>query len=468
MTKPTTPAQTTLLRDLLVCVALAAIYFVGGKLGLRLASINPSATAVWAPTGIALAAFLLLGNRFWPGIFLGAFLTNVTTAGSLITSVCIAGGNTLEGLLGSYLVNRFAGGSQMLDRARDVFRFTLLAGLVSTTVSPTIGVTSLVVAGFAAWTSYWAIWLTWWLGDTVGALVVAPAILAWSKGGRITMKRQKALEGAALLLYLFLTGHVVFGTYFALDVKSYPLDFLCVPFLIWAAVRFGPRKSTAAVLVLSAVATWGTLSGGGPFVRDTQNESLLLLQAFMGVMSVMTLTLAAVVAERRQAEQKVTMLATTDPLTGLANYRKLTDDLEREIQRSDRTGRPFSLLLLDVDSLKQINDTHGHPAGSRALCRVAATLRLFSRTIDTAARYGGDEFALILPEARATMARDVGKRICERLRSDPERPAVGVSVGCAEYPRNGTTFNELLRIADGAMYTMKGNQRLNTAVTPHR
>ena len=132
MTKPTTPAQTTLLRDLLICLALAAIYFVGGKLGLRLASINPSATAVWAPTGIALAAFLLLGNRFWPGIFLGAFLTNVTTAGSLITSVCIAGGNTLEGLLGSYLVNRFAGGGQMLDRARDVFRFTLFAGLVNT------------------------------------------------------------------------------------------------------------------------------------------------------------------------------------------------------------------------------------------------------------------------------------------------------------------------------------------------
>lgn len=459
MTPPTTAWQLRPSRELLICIALASAYFITAKLGLRLASINPSATAVWAPTGIALAAFLTLGNRGWPGIFLGAFLANAATAGSLITSVCIAGGNTLEGLLGAYLVNRFAGGSQMLDRTRDVFRFTLLAGLVSTTVSPTIGVTSLALNGFAEWSSYWEIWRTWWLGDAVGALVVAPLILAWSKGGRITMTKQKALEGAALLLYLFLVGHVVFGAFFTLDVKRYPLDFLCVPFLIWAAVRFGPKKSTAAVLVLSAVATWGTLNGSGPFARETRHESLLLLQAFMGVMSVMTLTLAAVVAERKQAEQKVTLLATTDALTGLANYRKLTDDLEREIQRSDRSGRPFSLLLLDVDGLKQINDTHGHLAGSRALCRVAAALRMFSRTIDTAARYGGDEFALILPEARATMAREVGRRICDRLAADAEKPAVSVSLGYAEYPDNGTTFHELLRTADAAMYTMKGEQR---------
>src|SRR5437773_1202648 len=125
-----------------VILGLAALYFLAGKLGLLLAFVHASATAVWAPTGIALAAFLVLGYRVWPGIFLGAFLVNLTTAGSVATTIGIATGNTLEGLVGACLVNRFAHGSHTFDHPQDVFKFAALAAMVSTTVSATFGVTS--------------------------------------------------------------------------------------------------------------------------------------------------------------------------------------------------------------------------------------------------------------------------------------------------------------------------------------
>src|SRR5207249_4219314 len=161
------------------------VYFIAGKLGLKLAVVNANATAVWPPTGIALAALLVFGYRVWPGIFLGAFLVNITTAGSVATTIGIATGNTLEGLLGAYLINRFANGRRALERSQDVFKFATLAALLSTTVSATFGVTSLCLGGYARWTDYEPIWLTWWLGDVVGAFIVAPLLLLWSADPRV-------------------------------------------------------------------------------------------------------------------------------------------------------------------------------------------------------------------------------------------------------------------------------------------
>src|SRR5437899_10822263 len=132
-------------------VALAAVYFAAGKLGLKLAFVNARAVAVGPCTGMALAAFLLLGYRVWPAILAGAFLVNLTTAGSVVTSLAIAVGNTLEGLIGCYLVTRFAAGKQAFQRAQDIFKFAVLAGMVSPIVSATVGVTTLAVAGFASW-----------------------------------------------------------------------------------------------------------------------------------------------------------------------------------------------------------------------------------------------------------------------------------------------------------------------------
>ena len=213
----------------LVLAGLTVVYWVAGKLGLQLAFVHPSATAVWPPTGLTLAALLLLGYRVWPGIFLGAYLVNISTAGSIATSLGLAVGNTLEGLVGAYLVNRFANGRNAFDRPQDVFTFALLAGLVSTSVSATIGVTSLSLGGYADWANYGAIWLTWWLGDAAGDLILAPLLILWATRLTAPWPRAQVLEAAALGLLIVLVGQAVFGGISFDESQNYPLEFLCLP-----------------------------------------------------------------------------------------------------------------------------------------------------------------------------------------------------------------------------------------------
>jgi integral membrane sensor domain MASE1 len=223
--------------DLATVAVLAVVYFCAAKLGLRFAFVNASATAVWAPTGITLAAFLIFGLRVWPSIFLGAFFVNLTTAGSVLTSIAVAAGNTLEGVVGCYLVTRFARGLQVFERAQDIFKFAFLAGMVSATISATVGVTTLSLGGFADWAMYGRIWPTWWLGDCVGAVLVTPLVVLWRENPHLNWTREQIVEVALLFLGLSFTAWSVFGGQFDAAVKNYPLEYICVPFLIWAAFR---------------------------------------------------------------------------------------------------------------------------------------------------------------------------------------------------------------------------------------
>jgi diguanylate cyclase (GGDEF)-like protein len=448
--------------DLAIVAVLAVVYFGTAKLGLRYAFVNPSATALWAPTGITLATFLIFGVRVWPGAFLGAFLANLTTAGTVITSISIATGNTLEGIVGCYLVGRFARGPQAFERAQDIFKFAFLAGMASTAISATVGVTSLSLAGFADWREFGSIWRTWWLGDGVGAVVVTPLVLLWKENPRLNWAREQIVELALLFLGLFFTASIVFGGPFHAELRNYPLEYLSIPFLIWAAFRFGRRKAATATCVLAGIAIWGTMRGFGPFSRETLNTSLLLVQSFVGIVAVTSLVLAAEVTERKRADERVQQLVATDPLTGLANYRRLIEAIELEIKRYGRSGRPFTVLLFDLDGLKKINDAHGHLVGSRALCRLAEVLRAHSRQIDTPARFGGDEFAVVLPETTATQAQQIAGRIRDRIASDGESPPISAAVGAAIFPDDGDSIDTLLSAADRALYGMK---RLSAAAT---
>jgi diguanylate cyclase (GGDEF)-like protein len=443
------------LRRLAILVGLAAVYVIAGKLGLRLAITNPSATAVWAPTGIALAGCLIFGRWVWPAVFVGALVVNVTTAGGWLVGLGIATGNTLEAWIGAWLLERYGRGLHTFEQAREIFRYTLLVAFGSTIVSATFGVTSLALGGAASWSSYGTVWLTWWLGDAGGALVVAPLLLLWRPPLSLRLSSRRALEASILLAGTGLLSEIVFGVLPMPGRGNYPIEFLCTPLFIWAAFRFGQRTSAVVVALVYGVAVYGTVHGYGPFAQPSRNEALLLLQGFVCVVSVTTLTLAAVVSERRRVEERLRQMAVSDPLTGLANYRHLIDVLEREIQRSQRTERPFALLFLDLDRLKAINDRHGHLVGSRALWRVAEVLRRTSRAIDTAARYGGDEFALVLPESDAEDATQVAERVRALLAEDPEQPPVTVSAGVAVFPRDGEDVTSLLALADHLQYQDK-------------
>jgi len=436
----------------LAVAVLAAVYFITARLVVGVAYDSSQTIPVWPCSGIALAALLLRGNSIWPGILIGSFAASFMATGSVLTSTAIAAGNSVEALVGAWLVQRFARGSEAMDRTRDILKFVFFAAVASTAISATVGVSSLAWQGFIEWKNWGWMWMAWWLADATGDVLVAPLILLWRAGRRLNWRR--FFELSILVVGVVAMGAVVFRGAL-LNGRRYPPEFFCIPFLIWAAFRFGRRGAVASMLALAGTAIWGTMNHFGPFATDRPNESLILLQSFLGVCGVMTLAIATDVRQRRRAEREARSLAVSDPVTGLGNYRRLVDSLEREIKRAERTGRPFAFVLFDLNDLKKINDVHGHLVGTRALCRFADILRLHSRSIDTVARYGGDEFAVILPETDRNGGSHVSARIASVLATDGEQPGVSVSFGVATWPDDGRTTEELFHAADNGLYDMK-------------
>lgn len=438
----------TTLRSLGQLTALGAAYFVAAWLGARLAADSSPA---WPAAGIGLAALVLLGPRAWPAVLVGALLANVVQFGPVTASGGVAIGDTLEAALGAQLMIEWVGGPGAFGRPHRVFKFSLLAAGVSS-IGATVAATSLALGHLAPWTAFGSIWMTRWLGHLSGVLVITPVVLLWALQPRIVANTREITEAAGVLLGLLLTGLVAFSPMSAAAVQREPLEFLCLPPLLWAAFRLRPREAATAMLVLAAITIWGTLNGLGPFGGQA---SLLPFLAFLCVAAAVTLITAAVVGERRYVERRLRALSVTDPLTGLANHRRLVAVLEGEIERSGRTGQPFALLFLDLDDLKVINDLHGHLVGSRALRRLADVLRTTCRAVDTPARYGGDEFAVVLPETGETAAHEVARRVAEELARDGGKPRLSASIGVAVYPRDGESAESLIGAADRILYLMK-------------
>jgi integral membrane sensor domain MASE1 len=243
-------ARSPVLKQILIGLGVCAAYILAAKLSLRLASVHPSATPVWPPTGIAIAALLTLGSGFWPAVFAGVFVVNLTTAGSVLTSLGIATGNTLEAVLACYLVTRFASGRRVFERTWDILRFALYAGILSSAVAATIGVTSLTLGGFAAWNKYGLIWRTWWLGDAAGALLFTPFLLLWGANPSLKWTKRQFVEAGVVLALLLTTAGTIFGIFFQTRMSGDPWTFLLTPRLVLTAFGFGPRESSAGHCLL--------------------------------------------------------------------------------------------------------------------------------------------------------------------------------------------------------------------------
>ena len=353
--------------------ALALIYFIAGKLALRLAFLHASASPVWPPAGIALAALLVLGFRVWPAIFVAAFLANLTTLGNILTSLGIASGNTLEALCGAWLVNRFAGGARVFDRPQDVFKFAL-AALIGTTVSPTFGVSSLAVGGFAQWSSYWPIWLTWWLGDASGVLVIAPLLLLWSVPvAQRTWNQKQVLEVSALLLLLVVLAETVFGGWLPISARNYPISFICGPIVIWTAFRFTPRETATGIFILSAIAIWGTLHGFGPFILQSENQSLLMLQSWTAALTITAMAIAAAITERNR-----TQVALEQQKDAVEAANRTKDNFLAMLSHELRT--PLTPVMAALDTLEA--DGSRSSGSKNSLAMIRRNVELESQLID--------------------------------------------------------------------------------------
>jgi signal transduction histidine kinase len=300
------PAPRATLRDAALVVALAAVYVAAARLGLALDAVAGFATLVWPPTGIALAAILFFGFRLWPGIFIGATIANVLTGAPVGVALGIGVGNTAEALLGAYALRRIPGFYPALDRLHDVIGLIVFAGLFSTMVSATIGVTSLHLGGIVSAAQLRDTWRAWWVGDLMGALLAAPIILVWSTPPRARFPL-RWVEGAGLATAVIFVGMLTFfpdAPVVAVAADPFRQTYMLFPVLIWAALRFGQRGATTAAFVVSVIAIWGTALGHGPFVHPVLHERLLALQTFMAIVAATFLVMGAIIAERRRAEEE--------------------------------------------------------------------------------------------------------------------------------------------------------------------
>jgi len=297
-------------------VAIGVIYFALAKGGLALASIHPSATPIWPPTGVALAAVLLWGYRTWPAIFTAAVIANATTAGSVATAIAIATGNSLEAVVGAYLINRWSSGCNTFSTPNSVAKFALIYFVIATPISASIGLTSLVTAGYIEPTNFANAWVTWWLGDVTGALVIAPVIVLWASSHYHAFNRNESLETVGVLATAAAVGLIAFSPLIEQTPSRDPLGFLAILPMLWAALRRGPRDTATVALVLAGMTIWGTLTGGGPFTTADLNVSFLLVLMFLISITVPSLLLSADVDVRKKAEE---------------NLRHAQIDLERKV-----------------------------------------------------------------------------------------------------------------------------------------
>ena len=303
---------------------IAVVYFAAAELGLSLASVHENVTPVWPPTGIAIASLLIFGLRVWPGVFLGALAANLLTSIPLASTFGIAIGNTLEAIVAWSLLKRSKGWRKSFDSVGDVLTFVVYAAVLAPLVSATIGGLSVCFGDPSQWTRFWSLWLTWWMGDGFGALIVSPLLLSWSMSRSVD--REDTAEIAGLFVLLLIVVLIIFAGWFPGPVKTYPLAYLCLPCLLWAALRFDQRIVTAAILLMAGVAVWGAKHGYGPFVQPSRNVTLLLLTSFVGLSSLMTLLVAAVTTERQKAEAEKWKLGSE-----LEHHRRRVEDIVEHV-----------------------------------------------------------------------------------------------------------------------------------------
>src|SRR5579872_263562 len=311
-------------RDILQIAIVAVLYVAGAKLGFSFAFQTKQVTALWPPTGIAVAALLLLGLRVWPGVFLGALVSNAMTSEPLLAAFGIAIGNTLAPVIGVAFVNRFVDFDARLERLRDVLGLVIITALCGMTISASNGTLVLALAKIIPWSSFGSVWLLWWIGDAMGVMLFAPLVLTWASAQR--WSRASWRDAAEFALFSI----ALLAATWLLFMSATPLQYPVYPLIIWTGLRFNQRVTSLTAVVISAIAIWGTVHNLGPFTVGTLDHRVSMLVTFMAVMVATGLSLGAVTAERRVANAHLKAAE--------RRFHVLAEIVPQMVWTADRTG----------------------------------------------------------------------------------------------------------------------------------
>ena len=355
-------------------IAFAIIYHIAVRLGLQMAYLQPNTSPVWPPTGIAIALLFILGLNYWPGIALGVFGGSLLTGALPSLALGMTIGNTLEAVVAVYILTRRLTFSPRFDRLNDIVAFSLVS-FFCTLISASVGSLTLLLTTGTPAIALPNIFITWWIGDLLGALVVAPVILVWKNSPLGSHIRKHLSEALLLMLVIILVSWYVFSKQPPIDVAHQAMIYVLFPFVIWAALRFGPQGAVTTVFLISMIAIWGTIHGYGPFVQAFINESLIIQQTFMGVVSLTALILGATIQERRMAAR--TLQQRIEDLDTLNNASKSF------LSNSEKSGIYQAICRIGVEKFNAASAWIEIPSGEKCPATIACAVGISTEEISS-------------------------------------------------------------------------------------